>query len=104
MRDINGIIRYSRKTFGDEAALLYRSLVLIGIETLAKEPVQRTAKTNKNVRGGAWVYHLRHVRQPGPSVVQRPRHVIAYVFDAEVITIIRVLHDAMDLPRHLRGR
>ena len=64
MRDINGIIRSSRKTFGDEAALLYRSLVLIGIETLAKEPVQRTAKTNKNVRGGAWVYHLRHVRQP----------------------------------------
>lgn len=86
------------------AALRYRSLIIKAIETLANEPVQRTAKTHKDVSGGAWIYHLRHARQPTMPTVRSPRHVIAYVFDAEVITILRVLHDAMDLPRHLQGR
>ena len=104
VRDIGQIIRTSRQKFGAQTGLRYRSLILAGIETLAENPVQRTARSHNDILGGAWLYHLRHVRQAGPARIQTPRHLIAYTFDDETVRVQRILYDAMDLPRHLSGR
>lgn len=87
--------------FGPLAAIRYRDLILAAIERLAEEPSQRTSRTHKNVSGGAALFHLRHVHQAGPVIIRNPRHLVAYTFDAQVLRVQRVLHDAMDLPRHL---
>lgn len=103
-RDITDITRASRRKFGDNAALRYRSLILAGIEALADEPAQRTAKTHEDVNRRAWVYHLRHTRQIATPRIRTPRHLIVYSFDDEWLRVIRVLHDAMDLPKQMSGR
>lgn len=51
------------------------------------------------------LYHLRHARNRARSdvgVVQSPRHLLVYrlALDGTVV-ILRVLHDSMDLVRHL---
>lgn len=96
-RDIIDIARTSRTTSGDEAAVRYRNLIIAGIASLAEEPAKRAAKTHEDVLGGAWTYHLRFFRQLPPRV-RRPRHLIVYTYDDEFMRVIRVLHDAMDLP------
>jgi toxin ParE1/3/4 len=53
---------------------------------------------------GIYLYHLSHSRfraETPTGIVQRPRHFIAYRFDADRLEILRILHDTMDLPEHL---
>ena len=102
-RDIVDITRSSRTLFGDAAALRYRDLIIAGIATLAEDPAKRAAKTHEDVLGGAWTYHLRLIRQSPPRV-RRPRHLIVYTYNSEFLRVIRVLHDAMDLPRQAANR
>ncbi|CAN5410459.1 type II toxin-antitoxin system RelE/ParE family toxin [soil metagenome] len=102
-RDIVEITQASRKAFGDAAALRYRDLVIAGIGALAEQPAQRAAKTHEGVRSSAWTYHLRLFRQTPPRI-RKPRHLIVYTYDDEFLRVLRVLHDAMDLPRQLSNR
>lgn len=96
-------MRTSQKAFGGVAALRYRDLIIAGIAVLAEQPAQRAAKTHEDVRSGAWTYHLRLLRQAPPQI-GRPRHLIVYTYDDEFLRVLRILHDAMDLPRHLSIR
>ena len=49
------------------------------------------------------LYHCRHARnRVAPrDRIGRPRHILVFRLDAEVVEIVRILHDAMDIPRHL---
>ena len=37
----------------------------------------------------------------GAEAVRRPRHLLVYSFEPTVLVVGRVLHDAMELARHL---
>jgi toxin ParE1/3/4 len=54
---------------------------------------------------GCLAYHLRRSRsraKVGGRVVQSPRHILVYrLVPGDIVVILRVLHDSMDLPRHL---
>lgn len=47
------------------------------------------------------LYHLRHSRTRGTPDVRRPRHFLIYRQENDVTIVLRLLHDAMDLPSHL---
>ena len=48
-------------------------------------------------------YAIRHSKGHVPPTerVDHPRHVIVYSHDAMTVHILRVLHDRMDLERHV---
>lgn len=43
-----------------------------------------------------FLFHLRHARTRGASP-KHPRHFIVFAYDDATLTILRVLHDSMDI-------
>lgn len=100
--DLDAIFRTSEAQHGSEAAERYRALVAAALRDLAAAPA-RPGVIVYAPRAGIHLYHLRHSRSslPADVRVRRPRHLIAFRLEGDVITVVRVLHDAMDLPRRL---
>ena len=100
-RDIDATLIDSETRHGRQAARRYRSLIALAIEALHEQPERPAAHAAEvdDIR----LYALRTAaRQLGPhSQVRSPSHVIAFRFDDHTVEIIRLLHEAMDLPRHL---
>ncbi len=55
---------------------------------------------------GMWVYHSRHTsrRLPAAERVGRSRHLLVYRVADDEVRILRILHDAMDIPAWLQGQ
>lgn len=92
---------WSRQQFGREAQLRYERLLNTAMRELAADPGRPGVR--EAGRRGLWLYHLRHARQrPSPADrVGQPRHILVFIVMADELRIVRVLHDAMDLPLHL---
>jgi toxin ParE1/3/4 len=103
-RDLVDILAWSEERHGAAARARYERLITTALRELAREPHRLGARELTSERPGLLVYHLRHsrarARRPGGGV-RDPRHVILYRASAELVTILRVLHDAMDLVQHL---
>ena len=57
---------------------------------------------SRQIEGGRWLYHLRSSRgRLFGSGVRAPRHFLLYRHDDVRVELLRVLHDAMDLPARL---
>lgn len=100
-RDIDAALTDSARLHGLNAARRYRRLITQVIASLHRDP-DRPAARSADV-GDLQLYALRAVaRPPGASeTVRSPPHVIVFRFDDRVVEIVRLLHEAMDLPRHL---
>ncbi len=100
--DIRIILSASEAQFGEAARRRYRLLLEQAIEDVAENP-QRTG-VRAAAREGMWHYHTRHAlpRTPPKQRVGRPRHLIVFAIIGDELRVVRVLHDAMDLPTHLR--
>lgn len=100
--DIGLILSASGDRFGSEAQRRYRMLLEQAIEDVAADP-QRSGV--QSIAGdGLWLYHSRHarIRTPLKRRVARPRHLIVFSIRNQRLEVLRVLHDAMDLPEHLK--
>ncbi|MFC5342801.1 type II toxin-antitoxin system RelE/ParE family toxin [Brevundimonas staleyi] len=100
--DTVAVVNTSFTSFGRLAADRYGVLINQAYRDLAMDPERVGAKPFEN---GIYLYHLRNSRKgtPPPDRVARPRHLIAYRFDDEMIQIIRLLHDRMDVAAHVQG-
>ena len=99
---IRVILSASGDRFGLEARRRYRRLLTQAIEDVAADP-QRVGVQSAGALGDMRLYHTRHARlRAGGRPINRPRHVIAFRIVSDQIVILRVLHDAMDLPEHLK--
>ena len=98
-RELVEIFAQSADRFGPAAADRYRELVKAALRDLRDDPERPGARP---VTGERWLYHLRSSRtrlfSPG---VRAPRHLLLYRHDEARVTLLRVLHDAMDLPARL---
>lgn len=94
------IVRESETLHGAEAADRYRRLIVTTFQLLLDEPDQPAAHTRAYAPTGLIFYHLRHVARAMPvqDRVRRPRHFIVYRHDEHQLEVVRLLHDAMDLP------
>lgn len=103
--DITELLDWSEATFGLAARRRYEALVAATLSDLA-EDWQRIGSVRRDDLGiGCRVYHLRHSRRRARTeagLVQSPRHIAVYRLAAsDTVVILRVLHESMDLTRHL---
>jgi len=95
--DIRDILRSTRTQFGPLQVPRYRALI-----AEARKRLRETPNLGHHREGLPPEGRLFHISQPG-----RPaRHFLAYFVDeaADTVVVVRVVHDAMDMPRHWPGR
>jgi toxin ParE1/3/4 len=100
--DIRVVLSASEDQFGQPARRRYRLLLEQAIEDVAADP--QRAGVHAGSREGLWVYHTRHARPRTPpgQRVGRPRHLIVFTITGDELRVLRILHDALDLPEHLK--
>ncbi|ATC25878.1 type II toxin-antitoxin system RelE/ParE family toxin [Caulobacter vibrioides] len=100
-RDIDHLLWESRQRHGPQAAARYQRLIGSAFADLRSAPKRPTSASAEV--GDLKLYALRIAarRLTGGQRVTKPSHVIVYRFDDERVTIVRLLHEAMDLPEHL---
>lgn len=98
--EIAAILDHSLTRFGSQARMRYRSLIATALRDIATNPERRTSRVFDESRR---LYHLRYVTLAGERFpVRHPRHFIVYCLSpVGVVEILRVLHDASDLPARL---
>ena len=101
-RDLTAILQASETRFGGVAADRYRGLIAAALRDIRADPARAGVRERAPELNGLSAYHLRHSRnRVGGRRVMRPRHVIVFSCEPDLLLVHRVLHDAMDLPSHL---
>jgi toxin ParE1/3/4 len=100
--DIVAILAWSDEQFGEEARKRYEAL----IATAIRDAASRTDDSGHTIRpelgDDVFSWHLAQSRKRSPgSTVRRPRHFLICRREGDVLVIGRVLHDAMELRRHV---
>jgi toxin ParE1/3/4 len=95
--DFVSIVRWTAENFGAAQARLYRRTLLAAIRELSNGPDVPGSKARNDILQGIRALHVaRHGR--------RGRHMLLYrAGEEQIIEIGRILHDSMDLRRHLQN-
>lgn len=99
-----GILAWSHEQFGESARKRYQALLSAAFRDVAAEPEGIGTMPRPDLGAGITLWHLRLSRDhvpPEAGAVHRPRHFLVYRQADTVVEIVRVLHDAMELGRHL---
>jgi len=103
--DIADLLDWSFGNFGPAGRRRYEALIVAALQDVARDGRPLGAQARPELGRGILVYHPRHSRRRARStdgIVRNPRHFIVYrVPGPDLVVILRVLHDAMDLARHL---
>jgi toxin ParE1/3/4 len=93
--DFANILRWTTENFGVEQGRVYRDTLIEAIAEVANGPDIAGSRTRNDIMAGLRMVHVaRHGR--------RGRHFLLFrVAKASIIEVGRILHDQMDLPRHL---
>lgn len=104
--DIVSILAWSHDQFGEEARTRYEALIAAAISDAAASRSDAAGHAARPELGaGVFSFHL--PRSRGRSLggrVNRPRHFLICRRDGDTLVIGRVLHDAMELRRHVDPR
>ena len=104
-QDIAAVLDFSFEQFGERARLRYEALIAAALEDLRTEPLRPASQDRQTIHIGVRSYHLRHSRMRGANEygeVRAPRHLFLYdVPQTGLVRILRLLHDSMELERHL---
>lgn len=103
--DIVEALSWTHEHFGEQARLRYERLLVTALRDLAAEPERAGSVGRPELGEHVRSYHLRHSRDRAgreSGIVRRPRHLLLYrVARPDLIGVGRVLHDAMEIERHL---
>ncbi len=103
--DIVDILAYTEQNFGELARRRYERLLTTAIRDVAAEPERIGTVARPELGEHVRTFHLRHSRDRAKDqtgIIVRPRRLLLYrLVDADWIDIGRVLHDSMELERHL---
>ena len=96
--DFEDILRWTVDKFGDAQARIYAETLSVALSELAAGPTVIGAKKRDDILKGLFTLHVARKGRKG-------RHFIMFRVgrgsSRNAIEILRLLHDAMDLPRHL---
>jgi toxin ParE1/3/4 len=105
MADIVDLLAYTEANFGEVGRLRYERLLITAMRDIAAEPERIGSLSRPEFGPHVRSYHLRHSREHARTehgIVLRPRHFLLYRFaNPSLIGIGRVLHDAMEIERHI---
>jgi toxin ParE1/3/4 len=100
LREARDALQRSRNVFGSRAARAYEALIRRAYKLLCADPRRAGVQRREDLPRAPRVFHLRHARTRGAAPKQ-PRHFIVFTYDDTTLTVLRVLHDSMDIPRHV---
>jgi toxin ParE1/3/4 len=93
--DFANILRWTTENFGDRQCRTYRDTLLLTIGELVNGPDVTGSKVRGEIMPGVRTLHVaRHGRRGSHFLVYR-------VAGGEIIEVARILHDRMDIHRHL---
>lgn len=96
--DFRNILIWTSDNFGAKQARTYSATLSITLRDLTKGLIKSGATPRDDIGKGIYALHVaRHGRRGRHFVVFRVGHDIV----GELIDVLRLLHDAMDLPRHM---
>jgi len=99
-QDFEGIVEWTIEQFGETQALVYAETLSLALAALAEGPSLADVKRRDEILKGLCSLHVARQGRKG-------RHFIMFRVAKRgdnVIEILRLLHDSMDLPRHIRPR
>ena len=102
--DIESVLLWGLDQFGDAVALRYEALIHQALLDIAEDPHRSGARPRPEIMDGVFTYHLWHSRdriRSSIGLVRRPRHLVVFRLRDRVVEIVRSLHDARDLARHM---
>jgi toxin ParE1/3/4 len=102
--DILEILGWSEDQFGEPARLRYERLIVAALRDVATRPERPGSLERPELGPGVRSWHLRLSRDRTSArsgVVRNPRHFIVYRIEPDLLVVGRVLHDAMELVRHM---
>jgi toxin ParE1/3/4 len=93
-RDVVAILRWTAVQFGRRQARAYRRTLIAALTDLSDDPYLPDSHPRDEIQAG-----LRplHVARKG----RRGRHFVLYRILEPTIDIVRILHDSVDLGRHV---
>jgi toxin ParE1/3/4 len=106
--DIQELLAWTREWFGEAAVARYAGLLKQALRDIAADPCRPGCRKRPELGPGIFTYHLllsARAARSGSGPVKKPRHFLLYRKRGEkVVDVLRVLHDARDLERHLLPR
>jgi toxin ParE1/3/4 len=91
--DLDYIARWTAEHFGARQAAVYVDAILDTIDELSTaEPVR--SKARDEIAAGLRTLHM---AKPG----RRGSNLLLYVGNGDTLTILRILHDSMEISRHV---
>jgi toxin ParE1/3/4 len=94
-RDIRASLRFTTSRWGATQTASYRTLISAALAELLADPQGPTSRARDEIRPGVRTLHIGRTGRPA-------RHLLVYrVSAAGDIEVLRFLHDAMELRRHL---
>lgn len=102
--DIMAILARTGEAHGDAARIRYEALIAAGLRDVAADPLRPGSRAWPKIGNAIRTYHLRHARARAKSAgrVRTPRHLLLYrCASADLVGVGRVLHEAMDISRHV---
>ena len=104
LRDIDAILKRSRREFGIDASRRYRALIRRALLDIEADHVRPGSLERPEIMiEGARTFHISLSRDRVAGVrVKDPRHFLLYRQRPDgVVEVARILHDSADLARHL---
>ncbi|MDF3934894.1 type II toxin-antitoxin system RelE/ParE family toxin [Pseudomonas citronellolis] len=101
--DIVEVLRYTESRFGPSLRGRYQGLLFGAFSALIQEPARIGSKAREELGAGLRSLHLAYCRSEARTAkVARPRHIVFYRLGNDLaVEVVRVLHESMDLERHL---
>src|SRR3954462_3072667 len=103
-KDIKDALKWSAENFGEVASQRYRKLLGVALAEIAANPELPHSYHLPGFRPGVRLCHLKHSRTLAAvkgQIVRNPRHFVSYTVIGADTAIVRVLHDRMEITRHL---
>ena len=93
-QDYVEILQWTTKTFGEGQAITYAETMALAIEALEGGPDVLGARARDDIQPGIRTLHVARQGRAG-------RHFVVFRVAGSDIDVLRLVHDSMDLPRHL---
>ena len=103
--DIEGILDWTDKRFGESIRIRYEALLVQAMLDLTEDPKRVGVELRREIGKGIHSYHLRFSRdhvEKSIGRIRKPRHFVLFRQKSDgVLEVGRILHDSMELSRHL---
>ena len=96
--DIREILRWTLAQFGEAPARAYAETLSAALGSLTAGPAIMGARERHDIAKGLYTLHVARKGRRGRHFVM---YRVGHEHGRDVIEVLRLLHDAMDFPRHL---